>query len=452
MAYDFSYLWFWLALTLVVGLVVGWMTNAAGPQGRWFDGWFRIATIAFLVGLAVAWLALLPGRLGFWLESALWFFASYVAGCFLGGSLRSMFAPQALTVAAPVAAAALKPAPAPAPKPVAPPPPAPPKPVVAAPIAPPPPKPVIAAPIPAPPPRPAPAPVVAAPSLLPPRPGPTLPAEPARMGPVADENKHPGVRPYGLVAPRGGKADNLQRIRGVGPQNEGRLHGLGIWHYAQIAAWTHENVDWVGSYLAFPGRIDREEWAPQAKVLASGGVTPFAARVDRGEIDKDHHEGAYIERHYADMAPAKPAAVAIANPPSAPHPVGPPEPAPMGPVEGEASHPGKRPPGFLAPRGGKADDLKRIRGVGPQNEGRLHALGVWHFSQIAAWTHDNVLWVGSYLAFPGRIDREEWLAQAKVLAGGGTTAFAARVDRGEVETSKDDGSHGQRNVADIGKG
>ena len=50
-----------------------------------------------------------------------------------------------------------------------------------------------------------------------------------------------------------------------------------------------------------------------------------------------------------------------------------------------------------------ADDLKLIKGVGPQNEKRLHALGIWHFSQIAAWTPENVEWVGGYLAFPGRI-------------------------------------------------
>jgi predicted flap endonuclease-1-like 5' DNA nuclease len=126
-----------------------------------------------------------------------------------------------------------------------------------------------------------------------------------------------------------------------------------------------------------------------------------------------------------------------------------PEPAAMQKVEGEDMIAGKRPLGLVAPRGGKSDDLKLIRGIGKQNEGRLHGLGIWHFDQIAQWSKDNALWVGSYLAFPGRIEREEWISQANDLASGKETAFAARVKRGEVATSKDDGSLGQGNVASV---
>jgi predicted flap endonuclease-1-like 5' DNA nuclease len=102
----------------------------------------------------------------------------------------------------------------------------------------------------------------------------------------------------------------------------------------------------------------------------------------------------------------------------------------------EADAHGARPAGLLAPRDGKADDLKRIKGIGRQNEARLNALGVWHFDQIAGWTPDNVKWAGSFLAFVGRIEREDWVGQAKVLAAGGSTEFAARVDAGEVPTSQ----------------
>jgi hypothetical protein len=118
----------------------------------------------------------------------------------------------------------------------------------------------------------------------------------------------------------------------------------------------------------------------------------------------------------------------------------------MAKVEGEDLIAGQRPAGFVSPRGGKADDLKLIRGIGKQNEGRLHGLGIWHFDQVAAWTKANVEWVGSYLAFPGRIDREEWIKQAKQLAAGKETEFAKRVKWGQVATSKDDGSLGQGNV------
>ena len=66
-------------------------------------------------------------------------------------------------------------------------------------------------------------------------------------------------------------------------------------------------------------------------------------------------------------------------------------------------------------------------------------------------TPENVHWVGSYLAFPGRIDREEWIAQATELAKGGETAFSKRVERGEVASSQDHGTSGQDNVADLSK-
>jgi predicted flap endonuclease-1-like 5' DNA nuclease len=93
---------------------------------------------------------------------------------------------------------------------------------------------------------------------------------PAQAASVEGESEHHGRRPYGLLSPRDGRADDLQRIRGIGPQNERRLHALGIWHFNQIAAWSAENVAWTGSYLAFPGRINREKWIDQAKDLAAG--------------------------------------------------------------------------------------------------------------------------------------------------------------------------------------
>ncbi|NRG18674.1 NADH-quinone oxidoreductase subunit E [Rhizobiales bacterium] len=88
------------------------------------------------------------------------------------------------------------------------------------------------------------------------------------------------------------------------------------------------------------------------------------------------------------------------------------------------------------PRGGAADDLKRIRGVGPKIEGILNEMGVYHFDQIAAWNENNKAWVDERLMFKGRIDREDWIAQAKTLAEGGETKFSKRVDDGDVPTSK----------------
>ncbi len=88
------------------------------------------------------------------------------------------------------------------------------------------------------------------------------------------------------------------------------------------------------------------------------------------------------------------------------------------------------------PLGGSADDLKRIKGIGPKIEKTLHGLGVFHFHQIAAWTDANKAWVDNSLNFRGRIDRESWIEQAKILAAGGETEFSKRVDDGDVPTSK----------------
>jgi NADH-quinone oxidoreductase subunit E len=77
-----------------------------------------------------------------------------------------------------------------------------------------------------------------------------------------------------------------------------------------------------------------------------------------------------------------------------------------------------KPTGLSEPRGGKPDDLKRISGVGPVNEERLNALGIFHFDQVAAWTAEEIAWVDEHLSFHGRIEREDWVGQAKKLAAG----------------------------------
>lgn len=112
--------------------------------------------------------------------------------------------------------------------------------------------------------------------------------------------------------------------------------------------------------------------------------------------------------------------------------------APEATAEQKADAVGRRPIGLSGPRGGSADDLKRIKGIGRVNEDKLNELGIFHFDQIANWDRPEVLWVGTYLAFPGRIDREDWLAQARALAAGGDTEFSRRVDAGEVASSREE--------------
>ncbi len=101
---------------------------------------------------------------------------------------------------------------------------------------------------------------------------------------IADAGNYPGQQPHGTKKPRAGGANNLTRIKGIGPANEKKLNALGIWHFDQIGAWKKAEIEWVGAYLSFPGRIDREEWVKQARVLAKGGETEFSKRVDKGDV------------------------------------------------------------------------------------------------------------------------------------------------------------------------
>jgi NADH-quinone oxidoreductase subunit E len=93
---------------------------------------------------------------------------------------------------------------------------------------------------------------------------------------------------------------------------------------------------------------------------------------------------------------------------------------PAAPKEG-----GRKPKALKAARKGKADDLKLILGIGPKLEALCHQLGFFHFDQIADWTADEIAWVDENLeGFKGRVTRDRWVVQAKVLAAGGTVAEA----------------------------
>ena len=80
-----------------------------------------------------------------------------------------------------------------------------------------------------------------------------------------------GTKPEGLSAPRGGKADDLQQINGVGPKMEKLLYDLGYYHFDQIGDWNASEVAWVDENLeGFKGRVTRDDWITQAKKLARG--------------------------------------------------------------------------------------------------------------------------------------------------------------------------------------
>lgn len=287
----------------------------------------------------------------FIIQSLLLMAIAYILGCIIGCILHRLFtAPEkAAVVAAPIAAAA-----AVAPK---------------------------VAPKPEPKPEPKPAPVAAS------APAPKPVAKPAPAPKPKAKVSKPKPKPAPVTK------DDLKRIKGIGPQNEARLNDVDVIAFSQIASWSAKDQRDMGERLAFPGRIEREEWVKQAKVLAKGGTTDFAKRVDKGEVDSSKGKA-------------------------------------------KARDLGTKPSMMSKAPSGGGDNLTLIDGVGNALEKKLFALGIYQFDQIAKWTKANETWIGNELGFPGRPERENWVAESKVLAKGGMTDHAKRVERGEITSSR----------------
>lgn len=83
------------------------------------------------------------------------------------------------------------------------------------------------------------------------------------------------------------------------------------------------------------------------------------------------------------------------------------------------------------------DDLRRVIGIGPVNERRLNEHGTTTFAQIAAWTAADIKKAEEYLQFNGRIQRERWVAQAKLLVAGDERNLHAAFPRQDVPTTSD---------------
>ena len=79
-----------------------------------------------------------------------------------------------------------------------------------------------------------------------------------------------------------GPADDLTRMKGVGPKVITTLAGLGVTRYDQIASWTDADIDRVDAQLgAFKGRVRRDQWVEQAKLLAAGDTAGYQEKFGR---------------------------------------------------------------------------------------------------------------------------------------------------------------------------
>jgi len=78
-----------------------------------------------------------------------------------------------------------------------------------------------------------------------------------------------GTKPELLTSAPDAK-DDLKKITGVGPKLEETLNKLGVYHFAQVASWSADEIQWVDDNLSFKGRIDRDDWTGQATELMKG--------------------------------------------------------------------------------------------------------------------------------------------------------------------------------------
>ncbi len=91
-------------------------------------------------------------------------------------------------------------------------------------------------------------------------------------------------QPVGLSEARGGVADNLQKIEGIGPALEKLCHGLGVFHFDQIANWSADEIAWMDANLkGFKGRVSRDKWVVQAKLILTVGLEEFQRRAKNND-------------------------------------------------------------------------------------------------------------------------------------------------------------------------
>lgn len=88
----------------------------------------------------------------------------------------------------------------------------------------------------------------------------------------------PAPAPSAPEAPSG-DGDDLLLIKGVGPKLAALLRSLGVTRFAQIAGWSEADIDRIDAQLGtFKGRIRRDNWIEQAKLLATGDKAGFEAK------------------------------------------------------------------------------------------------------------------------------------------------------------------------------
>ena len=94
-------------------------------------------------------------------------------------------------------------------------------------------------------------------------------AAPKAEAPKAEAKKAEPKKEAAPKAEAAAGADDLKKLSGVGPALEKKLLAAGITSFAEIAAWTEDDIAKFDEELSFKGRIEREGWVEQAKAFAA---------------------------------------------------------------------------------------------------------------------------------------------------------------------------------------
>jgi predicted flap endonuclease-1-like 5' DNA nuclease len=158
--------------------------------------------------------------------------------------------------------------------------------------------------------------------------------------------------------------DDLKMISGIGPFIEERLHALDIYTFRQISKFTPQDIDTINDAIEyFSGRIERDEWVAQALEL----IRREDLRVELFKRISERKSKIYYNR--------------------------------IGVAKEE-----------------EADDLTVISGIGGWIKEKLNVLDIYTFRQISNFTKEDIETVTEVIEyFPGRIERDEWILQAKEL-------------------------------------
>jgi predicted flap endonuclease-1-like 5' DNA nuclease len=158
--------------------------------------------------------------------------------------------------------------------------------------------------------------------------------------------------------------DNLKMISGIGPVIEERLFALDIFTLRQISKFTQQDIDTINdTIIYFSGRIERDNWVEQARELVQlkDDRTELFKRISDRKLNIQYSRIGFAKRE-------------------------------------------------------EADDLTVISGIGGWIMEKLNILGIYTFRQISNFTDEDVKTVTEAIEyFPGRIERDDWIMQAREL-------------------------------------